>query len=109
MALSMNKKQFRKQERIEIIKRTIGLKEDENFDLILNTIEKVKTEVTDENITGIIDGDGSFWVSFEKKNISTGFSITVDNETIPLIEIIRTRFRNKGSIIKKKQILIQFM
>lgn len=64
MALSMNRKQFRKQERIDTIHQAIGLHEGQSLSLIPNTINKIETELTDENITGIIDGDGSFWVSF---------------------------------------------
>jgi LAGLIDADG endonuclease len=103
MALSMNKKSFRTPERINSINFALGLSNDQILPLIPNTIKTIDSNLSDDNIAGIIDGDGSFWVSFEKSRISTGFSITVDNESIPLLIKIRQRFNNKGSIIKKTE------
>jgi hypothetical protein len=53
-------------------------------------------------ITGVIDGDGSFYISFLKTGkIKPGFHITSDNISIPLLEKIKYFFGNIGSILLK--------
>lgn len=103
MALSMNKVTNRTPERINEIYSILGILNGENLPLINNDIKKINTPITNDNIAGIIDGDGSFWVSFsEKAEIKPGFSITTDTETIPLLEEIKILFNNVGSIQRKK-------
>ncbi len=59
MALSMNTQtQTRKTERINKIYSLLGISEPVN--LIPNNINSIGTLVTKDNISGIIDGDGSF-------------------------------------------------
>lgn len=98
MALSMNiKTQTRKLERIKQIYSSLNISED--IPLIENTLNNINTTVTNDNISGIIDGDGSFWVTFQKDGrIKTGFSITVDNSSLPLLENIKSQFNNVGYI-----------
>ena len=103
IVLSMNHFTSRKEERIEKIKTVIGLNSNEIGNFFPNTISTVNTIITDDNIAGVIDGDGSFWVSFSLKGkIKLGFSITADNNSIHLLNLIRSRFLGIGSIQKKK-------
>ena len=52
-----------------------------------------------EWLAGLIDGDGSFYVSFNKDgSIKTGFSITGDKDSRPLLEGIQDKFKGIGSI-----------
>ena len=98
MALSMNTAtQTRKLDRINTIRSTLDISD--NIPLIPNTINSITTPITNDNISGIIDGDGSFWVSFQKNGlIQTGFSITADNASLPLLKDIQNQFKNIGSI-----------
>jgi hypothetical protein len=59
MALSMNTAtQTRKLDRIKTIRSTLDISD--NIPLIPNTINSITTPITNDNISGIIDGDGSF-------------------------------------------------
>jgi hypothetical protein len=60
MALSMNKVTFRTPERINEIYTNLGISNGSNLPLIENTNNTIDTPVTNDNISGIIDGDGSF-------------------------------------------------
>jgi hypothetical protein len=103
LALSMNKTTFRKEERLEDIKIALGMKKEDKLSLIPNTEISVEHELKDGTIAGIIDGDGSFWVSFSAiGQIRTGFSITADVDSVPLLKAIKNRFNNVGSILSKK-------
>lgn len=62
LALSMNIGTTRKPERIKTIYSALGITKE--LYLVPNTINSVETPLTDDVIAGIIDGDGSFWVSF---------------------------------------------
>jgi LAGLIDADG endonuclease len=103
MALSMNKTTSRKEERFEDIKVALCIKKDDKLSLIPNTEIYIEHEISDDTIAGIIDGDGSFWVSFSAVGqIRTGFSITADVASVPLLKAIRNKFNNVGSILSKK-------
>jgi len=104
LALSMNLGTFRKPERIEDIYNGIGLEKGASLPFLPNLNTSIDTPLKDDFIAGVIDGDGSFWVSFQQDGrIKTGFSITVDTSSIPLLLKIKERLNNIGSIQKKKE------
>jgi len=79
------------------------MKKDNKLALIPNMEISIEHEISNDTIAGIIDGDGSFWVSFSAiGQIRTGFSITADVASVPLLNAIRNRFNNVGSILSKK-------
>jgi len=99
MGLSMNKISLRKAERMEEIYEILGISNRAELPLIENTKNTIDTKITDDNLAGIIDGDGSFWVGFEKTGrIRPGFSITMDTATIPLLTQIKEQFNNVGYV-----------
>jgi hypothetical protein len=60
MGLSMNKISLRKAERMEEIYEILGISNRAELPLIENTKNTIDTKITDDNLAGIIDGDGSF-------------------------------------------------
>jgi LAGLIDADG endonuclease len=60
MALSMNKVTLRTPERINEIYNILGVEVGANLPLIENQNKTIDTPITNDNISGIIDGDGSF-------------------------------------------------
>jgi len=103
MALSMNTASLRTPERINQIYSNLGISNGANLPLIKNKNNTIATPITDDNISGIIDGDGSFWIAFlGSGRIEPGFSITNDTASVPLLEKIKDKFNNAGSILKKK-------
>lgn len=82
LALSMNKTNNRTIERIETLYTLLGI--NANQDIVITYLRKQESQnnkipenLSDEFISGIIDGDGSFFISFQKDgNIKTGFNIT---------------------------------
>jgi len=103
MALSMNKVTFRTPERINEIYQIFGISNGSNLPLIENTNNTIDTPVTNDNISGIIDGDGSFWISFSAQGgIQPGFNITMDTASIPLLNKIKEQFNNIGSVVRKR-------
>jgi hypothetical protein len=55
--------------------------------------------VSNNFISGFIDGDGSFFISFQKNGeIKTGFNITNDLFSKPLLEIVKQKLGQIGSI-----------
>lgn len=101
LALSMNATTNRKKERIDLLFSKLQVIEDKDKTLIPYTIDLINTFITDDILSGIIDGDGSFYISFQKKGkIVTGFSITTDNLSRPLLEAIQQKLQGIGSIRK---------
>jgi len=101
MALSMNISSNRKEDRLDLLFNLLEIIEEKDKILIPNTIFTIDTPVTDDNIAGIIDGDGSVYISFQKNgDINTGFSITTDKLSMPLLEQIKKRLNDIGSIRK---------
>lgn len=101
MALSMNISSNRKEDRLDLLFNLLKITEEKDKILIPNTILTIDTPVTDDNIAGIIDGDGSVYIYFQKNgNINTGFSITTDKLSMLLLEQIKKRLIDKGSIRK---------
>ena len=99
MALSMNITTNRSKDRVDLLFSLLGVSDTKNIEFIENTITNITSPITDDNIAGIIDGDGSFYVSFNKNgSIKTGFSLTGDRESRSLFEGIQERFKGIGSI-----------
>ena len=99
MALSMNITTNRSKDRIDLLFSLLGVSDTKDIEFIENTITDITSPITDNNIAGIIDGDGSFYVSFNKDgSIKTGFSITGDKDSRPLLEGIQDKFKGIGSI-----------
>jgi hypothetical protein len=66
--------------------------------LLLNSNSK-NFIVSNNFISGFIDGDGSFFISFQKNGeIKTGFNITNDLFSKPLLEIVKQKLGGIGSI-----------
>jgi len=99
LALSMNITTNRKEDRIEHLFSLLEVTKDKDKELISNNITEISNSLTNEFISGVIDGDGSFYISFNKDGkIKTGFSITNDKSSKPLLESIQKQFNNIGSI-----------
>jgi len=99
-SLSMNLTTNRKEERIDILKSLLGIEDfNKDKDLILNKENGIISQISNEFISGYIDGDGSFFISFQKDGqIKTGFNITSDLQSKPLLEQIKKQFNNIGTI-----------
>lgn len=101
MALSMNSTTNRNQDRIDSLWANLDIIETKDKYLINNNITTIDSIITDEFISGVIDGDGSFYISFEKNgSIIPYFTITNDLFSMPLLEKIKERFKDTGSISK---------
>jgi len=99
LALSMNITTNRTEDRIEHLFSLLGITKDKDKELLVNNITEISNPLTNGFISGVIDGDGSFYISFNKDGkIKTGFSITNDKSSKPLLEIIQNQLNNIGSI-----------
>lgn len=101
LALSMNKTNNRTIERIETLYTLMGI--GANQEIVIesqnNPLKEITVTLSDDFISGIIDGDGSFFISFQKEGkIKTGFNITNDPDSRPLLEKIKAQLQNIGSI-----------
>lgn len=113
MALSMNITTNRKQERIDLLWSKLGIFEPlpaataAQPPLTLTHIPGAlclgEKEISYEFISGVIDGDGSFYISFEQNGIIIPyFTITNDIFSLSLLECIQKQFKGIGSISKVK-------
>lgn len=101
LALSMNRASNRNFSKIESLYNKLGILNIEDQSLIINNIKEITTPIYDEFISGIIDGDGSFYISFQQNGeIKTGFNITNDLDSKDLLEGIQKQLQNIGSIHK---------
>lgn len=99
MALSMNVTTNRKEDRIDKLFSLLSITKDEDKKLIPNTNCKINTPISDDNISGIIDGDGSFFISFQSDGtIKTGFNITNDIMSKSLLKGIQDKLNGIGAI-----------
>jgi len=99
MGLSMNATTNRTEDRIDLLFSLLDVKDEISKFLIPNTITSKDTPVTSDNISGIIDGDGSLFIYFQKDgSIKTGFNITSDRLSRPLLEKIQKELKGIGSI-----------
>jgi len=106
----MNVTTNRKIERINILYALLGQKGAKEYEkeLIINNINSINTPISNDFISGFIDGDGSFFISFQKDTkIKIGFNITNDKDSKPLLEKIKIKFNNIGTIIEgtKKELV----
>ena len=99
LALSMNVTTNRDKDRIDLLFKLLGVQDDKDKVLLINNINEINQPLLDNVISGIIDGDGSFFISFHKDgNIKTGFNITNDRASRSLLLKIQERFNGIGSI-----------
>jgi hypothetical protein len=99
LALSMNITTNRKKDRTDLLFSLLNIIKSEDKKLIPNSITEMLTPLTSNHISGIIDGDGSFFISFQRDgNIKTGFNITNDKDSRPLLEEIKKLLKGIGSI-----------
>lgn len=99
LALSMNTTTNRNKDRTDLLFSLLKVFDDKDKELLINNITEITTSLSDNHISGIIDGDGSFFISFHKNGkIKTGFNITNDKASKVLLIKIRERFNNIGSI-----------
>jgi len=95
----MNKTTNRTEKRKNFLFSKLGIVDSKDQTFISNTIESITTAISDDVLAGIVDGDGSFYISFERTGkITTGFNITSDGLSRPLLEAIRTKLGGIGSI-----------
>lgn len=100
MAVSMNSTNNRKEDRLNTLFNLLSISKSEEKELILNTIVRVDNSLlSNDHISGIIDGDGSFFISFQTDGkIKPGFSITNDKDSKALLESIQLRLGGIGNI-----------
>ena len=103
LALSMNTTTNRKADRIDYLFSLLDVVDSKDKILVCAMDKKDIPEITgplsNDFISGVIDGDGSFFISFQKEGkIKTGFNITNDKASKPLLEEIKKQFQNIGSI-----------
>jgi hypothetical protein len=97
----MNSTTNRKKDRIDLLFSLLDIFESKDKELIKNTITSIDTILSNDTISGIIDGDGSFYISFNSDGkIKPGFSITNDIFSRPLLESIQERLKGIGTIYK---------
>ena len=100
-ALSMNKTNNRTTERIETLYTLLGINTPQNIVSVCGNdkLTAIVEDLSNEFISGVIDGDGSFFISFQKDGrIKTGFNITNEPDSRPLLEKIKAQLENIGSI-----------
>ena len=107
MALSMNGTTNRNNDRINLLFSMLDIPFTEGHNKInKHMVEKTsafeeKFVLSSEFISGMIDGDGSFYISFQKNGtIKTGFSITCDIASKPLLEVVSQNLNGIGSILE---------
>lgn len=108
LVLSMNKASLRSQDRINKIWSLLNVDLDHR-QLIENNIQNLNSNLTDEFITGLIDGDGSFFISLStllttsnKTKIKPGLDICSDSKL--LLEAVKEKLGNIGAIGPDKSI-----
>ena len=79
MALSMNITTNRSKDRIDLLFSLLGVSDTKDIEFIENTITNITSPITDNNIAGIIDGDGSFLLS-KKGYASIEFTVDIRDE-----------------------------
>lgn len=110
LALSMNFTTNRSESRLDLLFYLLSIKNNKQDFLITNTIKPVDTIISNNTIAGIIDGDGSFYVNFNNNgSINTGFSITTDTFSKPLLEQIQKQFEGIGTIYEGSKNELRFV
>lgn len=100
MTLSMNSTNNRTEDRINLLYSLLKITDPKDKELIPNTITSVDHILcSNDHISGIMDGDGSFFISFQSDGkIKTGFNITNDKNSKSLLETIQLKLNGIGSI-----------
>jgi hypothetical protein len=100
MALSMNSTNNRTEDRINLLHSLLDITETKDKVLIpYSLIEEDFELCSNDHISGIIDGDGSVFISFQSNGeIKTGFNITSDKDSRPLLDTIQKKLKGIGSI-----------
>ena len=99
MALSMNATTNRKQDRLDFLFSLLDITDIKDKELIPNSNIEINTPITPNFIAGVIDGDGSFFVSFNSDgSIKTGFNITNDKDSKALLDGIKSHFDGIGTV-----------
>lgn len=100
MALSMNSTNNRTEDRINLLHSLLNITETKDKVLIpYSLIEEDFKLCSNDHISGIIDGDGSVFISFQSNGeIKTGFNITSDKDSRPLLNTIQKKLKGIGSI-----------
>ena len=100
-ALSMNATTNRKEDRIDFLFSLLKVADTKENFLLPNKNIDITTPVTPDNLAGIIDGDGSFYVSFQADGkIKTGFNITTDKASKALLKSVQTELKGIGTILE---------
>lgn len=101
LAISMNVASNRKEDRVDALLSLLGVTELKDKELLMFPYinEGDIKHISNDHIAGIIDGDGSFFISFQTDGtIKTGFNITSDKNSKYLLEKIQLQLENIGSI-----------
>ena len=103
-ALSMNRTTNRNIDRLQLLFSLLEI----SFTEGMEKLERAKNEyknssiyhsISSDFISGMIDGDGSFFISFQKDgDIKTGFNLTSDSYSRPLLDVIKQILNGAGSI-----------
>nr|QVG61521.1 hypothetical protein [Rhizoctonia sp.] len=98
MALSMNQSTNRKEDRISILCKCLSM-DVKDLVLIPNNCLGMQIPLSSSFISGVIDGDGSFFVYFlSTGEIKLGFTIVTDLATKVMLQGIQTYLKGIGSI-----------
>lgn len=99
MALSMNQTTNRKEDRIETLCQSLSISDSKDLVLIPDTCVDIQTPLSPAFISGIVDGDGSFFVYFlDSGEIKVGFTIVTDKASMAMLQDIQAHFKGIGSI-----------
>jgi hypothetical protein len=98
MALSMNQTTNRKEDRIITLCNCLSM-DVKDLELIPNNSAGLQTSITPAFISGVVDGDGSFFVYFlSTGEIKIGFTIVTDKPSRVMLQGIQTYLSGIGSI-----------
>jgi hypothetical protein len=98
MALSMNQSSNRKEDRISILCKCLSM-DIKDLVLIPNNCLNAQTPLSSAFISGVVDGDGSFFVYFlSTGEIKLGFTIVTDIASRAMLLGVQTYLNGVGSI-----------
>lgn len=105
LALSMNKASKRTEAQITKLYATLGVSEP--LPLVEDTVNTVTSEFTPAFLAGMVDGDGSFNVSFTKEGtVKPALSLCIGTSAYQLIDLIKKYLGPSGGIEKSGSVLI---
>jgi hypothetical protein len=98
MALSMNQSTNRKDERISTLCNCLSM-DVKDLVLVPNNSLEMLTPLSSSFISGVVDGDGSFFIYFlSNGEIKIGFTIVTDKASKAMLQSIQTHLNGIGSI-----------